>query len=312
MSRVASLDLGTNTFRLLIADCNDDGKLLPLLRKRIITRLGEGFHLNGRIQSQAVNRARTALKSFSSILDDYRVEQVFAVATSVVREAENGDVIARELSKGSGIPIRILTGMEEANLTLKGVFSVLSDVGRLVLVVDIGGGSTELILSGDTGPVKTESINLGVVHLAEQLITSDPPSKQDIAHLHSQIRKNLSLNTDSRYLETSPADKNALSLIGTAGTVTTLAAIDQELVDYDPVKINNYLLHRETLKAIYTRLIILPLTERAGIPGLEKGREDLIIPGTAILLEIMDLFKSTVLTVSDAGLLEGVLLQNCN
>ena len=309
MERVASLDLGTNTFRLLIA-VRTDGKLLPLLRKRIITRLGEGFHLNGRIQPQAVNRARTALESFSPILDDYQVEQVFAVATSVVREAENGYAVTRDLSKEFGISIRTLTGIEEAHLALKGVFSVLSNMGRLSLVVDIGGGSTELILSDDTQPVKTESINLGVVHLAERFITSDPPSERDITHLHDQIRKDLSLNTVAGHLETPPLDKNSLSLIGTAGTVTTLAAIDQKLVDYDPAKINNYLLSRETLQALYSRLTTLSLTERAGIPGLEKGREDLIIPGTAILLEVMDLFQSTALTVSDAGLLEGVLLEN--
>ena len=311
MSRVASLDLGTNTFRLLIADCKEDGTLMPLLRKRVITRLGEGFHLKGRIQSQAVNRARKALKSFSPILDDYQVEQTFAVATSVAREAENGGSITRELSKESGIPIRILTGIEEANLTLKGVFSVLPEVARLSLVVDIGGGSTELILSEDFQPVKTESIDLGVVHLAEQLITSDPPSERDLDLLHHQIREDLSLNTVSGYLATSSLDKNSLSLIGTAGTVTTLAAIDQELSDYDPVKINNYPLSRETLKAIYTRITTLPLSERSGIAGLEKGREDLIIPGTAILLEIMDLFQSSALTVSDAGLLEGILIDNC-
>jgi exopolyphosphatase/guanosine-5'-triphosphate,3'-diphosphate pyrophosphatase len=180
----------------------------------------------------------------------------------------------------------------------------------LSLVTDIGGGSTELILSKETRPVKTASINLGVVHLAEQFITSDPPSEQNLAHLHHQIRKNLSLNTLTGYLATSQPDVDSLSLIGTAGTVTTLAAIDQKLVDYDPIKINNYMLSRETLKAIYTRLITMPLIQRKTIPGLEKGREDVIIPGTAILLEIMDLFQSTALTVSDAGLLEGVLLEN--
>jgi len=311
MLRVASLDLGTNTFRLLIAERTGDGKLLPLLRKRVISRLGEGFHLNGHIQSQAVKRAQAALLSFSPILDDYSVEQVFAVATSVVREAENGDEVNRKLSKVSGIPIRTLTGIEEAHLTLKGVFSVLPELGSLSLVVDIGGGSTELMLSEGTRPVKTESINLGVVHLSEQLITSDPPSDQDIAHLHHQIRKDLSLSTFTGYLAASPSDKNTLSLVGTAGTVTTLAAIDQKLINYDPLKINNYLLSRGTLTAIYTKLTSLSLIQRSTIPGLEKGREDLIIPGTAILLEIMDLFKANEVTVSDAGLLEGVLIHNC-
>ena len=310
MSRVASLDLGTNTFRLLIADLTDGGNLIPLLRKRVITRLGEGFHKDGLIQPNAVNRARKALLSFSSLLHDYQVEQVSAVATSVVREAANGEKITENLYKQTGIAIRTLTGIEEAHLTLKGVFSVLQDREKLSLLVDIGGGSTELTLSEDSIPIKAESINLGVVHLAEQLITSDPPSEQDLSLLHEQIRKHLSNNSVSEYLAAASSTQHPLSLIGTAGTVTTLAAIDQGLSDYDPLKINNYPLSRTTLETIYTQLTTLPLSERAAIPGLEKGREDLIIPGTAILLEIMSRFQCTDLIVSDAGLLEGILLEH--
>ena len=258
MSRVASLDLGTNTFRLLIADLTDEGNLTPLLRKRIITRLGEGFHKEGRIQPRAENRACKALLSFATILDDYQVEQVFAVATSVVREAANGETITRNLYKQTGIPIRILTGIEEAHLTLKGVFSVLKEKAELSLVCDIGGGSTELILSEGTLPIKTDSINLGVVHLAEQLITSDPPAEQDLSRLHEHIRKNLSSTTVTQYLAASSSTGHSLSLIGTAGTVTTLAAIDQRLSDYDPLKINNYLLSHRSLETIYINSQLCP------------------------------------------------------
>lgn len=310
MSRLASLDLGTNTFRLLIADFSDGGKLTPLLRKRVITRLGEGFHKDGSIQPQAADRAGKALLSFSTILDEYQVEQVFAVATSVVREAANGKKITHDLFKQTGLPIRTLTGIEEAHLTLKGVFSVLQDTTKLSLVIDIGGGSTELILSEDTLPIQTDSINLGVVHLAEQLITSDPPSEQDLSLLHEQIRKSLSANSAAQYLAACSPSHPPLSLIGTAGTVTTLAAMDQRLADYDPLKINNYPLARTSLETMYTQLTTLPLSERTAIPGLEKGREDLIIPGTAILIEIMKRFECTSLIVSDAGLLEGVLLEH--
>jgi exopolyphosphatase/guanosine-5'-triphosphate,3'-diphosphate pyrophosphatase len=310
MPRVASLDLGTNTFRLLIADLTDRGDLTPLLRKRVITRLGEGLHKDGTIQPHAVNRAANALLSFSSILDDYQAEQVFAVATSALREAKNGETITHILHSQTGIPIRTLTGREEAHLTLKGVFSAVQVREKLSLVVDIGGGSTELTLSEDTLPVKTDSINLGVVHLTEGLLTSDPPSQQNLDLLHEQIRKNLSSNSITEYLAAAASTQHPLTLIGTAGTVTTLAAIDQRLVDYDPLRINNYSLSRTALKTIYTQLTSLPLSERALIPGLEKGREDLIVPGTAILLEIMNRFQCTDLMVSDAGLLEGILLEH--
>ena len=310
MSRLASLDLGTNTFRLLIADFSDGRTLTPLLRKRVITRLGEGFHKDGSIQPQAADRAGKALLSFSTILDDYQVEQIFAVATSVVREAANGETITHNLYKQTGLPIRTLTGIEEAHLTLKGVFSVLQDTAKLSLVVDIGGGSTELILSEDTLPIQTDSINLGVVHLAEQLITSDPPSEHNLSLLHEQIRKSLSANSAAQYLAACSPSQSPLSLIGTAGTVTTLAAMDQRLTDYDPLKINNYPLARTSLETMYTQLTTLPLSERTAIPGLEKGREDLIIPGTAILIEIMNRFQCTDIITSDAGLLEGVLLEH--
>lgn len=310
MSPVASLDLGTNTFRLLIAECISRDSISPLLTKRAITRLGEGFPQGGLIQPSAINRSMAVLYDFARIIDHYHVENVSAVATSVVREAPNGEAFIEQIYKKTGLPVRTLSGVEEARLTLKGVLSAVAEKTPHALVFDIGGGSTEFILTEETRPLAIESTDLGVVFLEETHPTSDPPTTRELTRLTTTIREQLSLIDfhDALPPVLAQGDPASYSLIGTAGTVTTLAAIDQKMELYDPRTINNYRLSREALLAIYQRLTTLTAFQRTAIPGLEKGREALIIPGTAIVLEIMDRFGYNHLTVSDAGLLEGILL----
>ena len=312
MSPLASLDLGTNTFRLLIAEGISPDRLSPLLTKRAITRLGEGFPRGGRIQPSAMTRSMAVLYDFARIIDHYRVENVFAVATSVVREAANGEAFIQQIYEKTGIEVRILSGSEEARLTLKGVLSAVEQRAKNALVFDIGGGSTEFILTEGTRPLTTESIPLGVVFLSETCPTSDPPTAGELSRLNATIRKHLSRIDfhDAIPPRVPSRDPSHLPLIGTAGTVTTLAAIDQKMEIYDPATINNYRLTRETLLSLYERLTRLTALQRTALPGLEKGREAVIIPGTAIVLEIMNLFTCNHLTVSDAGLLEGILLDS--
>ncbi len=196
-------------------------------------------------------------------------------------------------------------------MTLKGVFSVFDRAPTRSLVFDIGGGSTELILTEGNNIVKTASIRLGVVHLAENLITTDPPAARELSYLRKYINNSIVLSDftiDNRLDKSYRANSMQFPLIGTAGTVTTLAAIDQQMEQYDPLEINNYKLTREAIENIYHRLNTLPISERRKIPGLEEGREVVIIPGTAMVLEIMDYFRFNKLIVSDAGLLEGILL----
>jgi exopolyphosphatase/guanosine-5'-triphosphate,3'-diphosphate pyrophosphatase len=250
------------------------------------------------------------LEDFARIIEEYHVENIFAVATSVVRQAENGEAFIAQIHKRTGIPVRTLNGSEEARLTLKGVLSAVTQPTRNTLVFDLGGGSTEFILTEGTRPLKVKSTPLGVVFLSETLPTSDPPTPQELSRLSTTIRKHLSFMDVHNLL---PAvlphgDPSPLSLIGTAGTVTTLAAIDQKMEIYDPRTINNYRLSREALLTMYQRLTTLTALQRTALHGLEKGREAVIIPGTAIVLEIMSLFGCNHLIVSDAGLLEGILL----
>lgn len=306
MPTVASLDLGTNTFRLLIAEALPGQGLSPLLSKRAITRLGEGYAHGKLIQPSSIERAMAVLKDFAECIARYRVEKVFAVATGVVREAENGEAFTGQVLAQTGIGIKTLTGFEEARLTLKGVLSAVTPETAHALVFDIGGGSTEFILTEDTLPRAIESIALGVVFLSDRHLTADPPTARELLRLRAAIQNRLSRMPLLKALP--PEGPSSLSLIGTAGTVTTLAAIDQKMEIYDPGAINSHRLSRETLLNIYRLLSTLTAAQRTAIPGLEKGRERVIVPGTAIVLEIMDLFHCNQIIVSDAGLLEGILV----
>ena len=310
MSRLASLDLGTNTFRLLIADITDSHTLSPILVKSEITRLGEGLKKNASLKPQAVQRSLNVLEKFIKTIDCYKVKKVLAVTTSATREAKNGQDFIDQIHKRTGIQVRILTGSEEAGLTLKGVFSIVDRTHPINMVFDIGGGSTEFILTDGISPIKTTSIGLGVVHLLEDLISSDPPTLNELKHLMSYIKNILQSIDFKNYLHnlSSGASSRQPLLIGTAGTVTTLAAIEQKMDAYEPHKINNYMLTREAVESIYRHLCRLPIAERRTIAGLEKGREAVIVPGTAIVIEIMDYFGYNQIIVSDAGLLEGILL----
>ena len=309
MPLLASLDLGTNTFRLLIAKVTDSTTLVPIVTKRVIVRLGEGVEKNGTIQPHAFETGIKAIKHFSQTINRHKVEKVYAVSTSVTRVAKNGNEFIEKVLEQTGIPVQIVSGFEEAILTLKGIFSAVNCTTTYKsLLFDIGGGSTELILTENNVPVQIASIGLGVVQLAESLISRNPPTLEDLSSLRDNIKNILHSFDFNNDILNSIKDTSQCSLIGTAGTVTTLASIDQRLERYDPQKINNYRLSLKTVEDIYYLLSSTSLDERKAIIGLEEGREEVILPGAAIVLEIMNYFKFNQLTVSDAGLLEGILL----
>lgn len=306
----AAIDLGTNTVRLLIADISPEGSLAPIRRERIITRLGEGFHRSGCISEAASARSLEALHTFQRIISQYGVARLFPVATSVVRDAGNGREFIARAAHATGISIKIASGTEEAYLTHAGVLSLIAAPERCT-VVDIGGGSTELVLSDKGVPARTASIPLGVVHLAERLLLSDPPAAPELTLLKSFIRKQLSAHLIPAFSpspDLAGPQECSIPLLGTAGTITTLAAIDQHLRHYDPDRINGYRLWRRRIAAIYRHLCGLPACDRTALPGMERGREDLIVPGALLLMEIMRFFRSEIITVSDGGLLEGILV----
>ncbi|MBI5969902.1 MAG: exopolyphosphatase [Deltaproteobacteria bacterium] len=314
--RYASIDIGTNTLRLLIADRGENGKLKPVAHKRVITRLGGNFSEERGIDLVAAQRSFAALDDFKKTIVEKNADGILAVATSVVRRSRNGAWFVSEVYKRSGIEIRVIDGQEEARLSLLGVLSVLNVSAKKILVFDIGGGSTEFIAVdgneriGDTPLVAAWSMEMGVVHLTEKYLTADPPSGDDIKGLETEIEgvlTGLKSQMENSGVSGYSAGGGA-ALVATAGTITTLAALDMDMQVYDRDRINNYVLTKKKIAVLYKKLLGMSLAERSSVLSLEKGREDLIIPGSAITLLVMDMFGFDLVVVSDAGLLEGNII----
>ncbi|MEQ9618705.1 MAG: Ppx/GppA phosphatase family protein [Deltaproteobacteria bacterium] len=303
--RVASIDIGTNTLRLLILEAKLADRNERLYIGREITRLGEGFSDEFKIiNKNAIDRSVSVLSNFAKIIEKHNVDQVRAVATSAVRESLNGTEFVERIIRDTGLPVEIITGEEEARLTVAGVMNSVTFSTPDCLIFDIGGGSTEYVYVSEGTIKNVNSINLGVVSLTEQYLKNEIDTESDLLQLDNRIKLVLEEGL-SDFL--SPAENTGnLTIIGTAGTPTTLAAIEMRLDPYDPALVNNFNLTRHMITEILNSLAELPKPERIKIPGLEAGREDLIIPGIMITLETLERFSCDSMLVSDAGLLEGV------
>jgi len=299
MTRYASIDLGTNTVRLLIASVGPEG-IAPLLVKRRITRLGGGFTRETGISPEARQRTIAALIEFAGDLGEWRVPRLRAVATSAVRDAVNGTAFRDEVLERTGMALEVISGEEEGLLTLRGVLAGLGDAAGELLVFDVGGGSTEYTLANRETALFTRSLPLGVVRLTE--------GKPDFAAMAAKVDRELAALAVELDRNGMTVDPVRCLLAGTAGTATTLAAIDLGMTDYDYRRVNGHRLARDTVAAILQRLLPLTTEERLAVPGMEKGREDLIIAGVLVTLATMDRFGFAGMKVSDFGLLEGVLL----
>lgn len=309
--RYASVDVGTNTLRLLIAEPSGRD-LRTLAYRRKITRLGGGYTEEAGISREAAERTFTALREFKDEIDSAGAEVVVAFATSVVRRAVNRAWFIDEARRRTGLDVAVITGNEEARLSLLGVLSVLDGVGGKKLVMDIGGGSTEFIASSGGAELGAWSMELGVVHLTEKYLRSDPPAESELALVAGEALKTINdLKGRMRADGVDPGEFSGVcgaEFVGTAGTITTLASIDQDLKEYDRSRINRHTLKKERIAEILRRLSGMRLKEREEVLSLEKGREDLIIPGTAITLLVMGSFGFDEVRVSDAGLLEGIMI----
>jgi exopolyphosphatase/guanosine-5'-triphosphate,3'-diphosphate pyrophosphatase len=306
---LAGIDIGTNTLRLLVAETGPDS-FREIYADRKITRLGQDLDLNGMLTSEAQDRALKALGDFSEQIRRHAALQTAAIGTSALRNASNSSAFIHAVKKKTGIGIAVISGEEEARLTLLGVARTLTGDERqkqltpLVssLVIDIGGGSTEIITNRrDKAPVII-SLPLGAVYLTERCIKHDPPIAEEVTHLRRMVREEL--DRYSAMIQPDPAGM----LIGTAGTITTLAAMDQRLDGYDPARINRSVLTRDSIDKIVDTLSMSSLVERRTIRGLEPGREDIILAGAVILQEIIRRFGFTSMLVSDWGLREGIVL----
>jgi exopolyphosphatase/guanosine-5'-triphosphate,3'-diphosphate pyrophosphatase len=305
--RLATIDLGTNTVRLLVADLEPGaGRWRVIDAAQRVTRLGEGLAASGRLGEAPAERTATAVGEYVTRARRAGAERVAIVATSAVREAANGREFAAALERATGERVTVVSGSEEAALTLAGVLAGLDERGGAApaLVFDIGGGSTEYILARDGTPLEAISLRLGVVDLAERFPFRGPVDWPRYAAMQAEIAGRLVAELPERIREAGPA-----RLIGTAGTATTLAALDLGLTAYDPGRVQGHVVTRAGVEALLARLGALTVEERAALPCLEPGRADLIVAGTAIVLATMDLTGARQMTVSDWGLREGILLR---
>jgi exopolyphosphatase / guanosine-5'-triphosphate,3'-diphosphate pyrophosphatase len=297
--RVAAVDLGTNSTRLLVADV-DDGSLEEVTRLTKITRLGEGVDERKRLLPVPIARVRNVLTDFRREADQLGAERTLAVATSAVRDAENGEAFLGEIEWSYGFKTRLLTGDEEAQLTFRGV-SLGRDVAADTLVIDIGGGSTELVVGGPAGLRFHDSLDLGCVRLTERFLHSDPPTAEELDACAEAVRALLG--------ERVPGDVRPETAIGVAGTITSIAALDLELAEYDAERVHGHRLSREGVLAQLDRLASVTLAERREIPALDPDRAPVIVAGAVILREALDHFGLDGLEVSEHDILDGAALE---
>jgi exopolyphosphatase/guanosine-5'-triphosphate,3'-diphosphate pyrophosphatase len=304
--RSAAVDVGSNTLRMLIGEVHG-AALSRLCSDRVITRLAEGTRDSGMLGKESMRRSLSALRDFSSMIREYGVSRVAAVGTSALRDAANSSEFIDAVLQETGIQIEIISGTREAELTSKGVLLGFGKDQPLLLIIDIGGGSTEWIL---LRPDQTESpsygsLNLGVINLLERFAKTDPLSESDLSRLNEEIDSHISALGFSR--KTPLSSSSSVRLVGTGGTITTLASLHLGLTTYDHEKIHMHGIAIDNLYDLRHLLLSLPLSERREIKGLEPERADLIIPGILLTIKFMEFFGFQEITASDYGLLEGLL-----
>jgi exopolyphosphatase / guanosine-5'-triphosphate,3'-diphosphate pyrophosphatase len=302
--RIAVIDVGTNTVRLLVADSAGGSPYRPLLTDQEITRLGEGLLSDKMLQPAPIRRTLDVLRRFHETADAQGAATIRAVGTSALREAVNRNEFLVRARAEAGLEIAVISGEEEGRLTLLGVRAGLPTPPDRMVMLDIGGGSTELLLADGPRILASASTGLGVVKLTERFLRADPPDPVEL----DALRRVAASRFDRLLREEFHGLTPEAALAGTAGTVTSLAAIDLGLVPYDPDRVNGHRLTRERVVELLRRLASLPLARRREVRGLEAGRADVMVAGAAVCLAAMDALGAGCLTVSDSGLREGILL----
>jgi exopolyphosphatase/guanosine-5'-triphosphate,3'-diphosphate pyrophosphatase len=297
---VAAIDCGTNSTRLLIVD--DEGR--PLERLMRITRLGQGVDADRRLNADAIARVVGVLGDFRQVLDRHGVDRVRMAATSAARDAVNRDELFDAAEAAVGARPELLEGLEEARLSFLGATAGLPPGGPLLLVADIGGGSTELVV-GVPGeePVGAVSLDVGCVRLTERWIEHDPARPDELANGLGEVRD--LLEDADRQL---PALAEAERFIGLAGTVSTVAALDLGLATYDRDRVHHHLLGRDVVEDWFRTMAMGDRDERLGNPGLEEGRADVIVGGLCVLVSILRHRRFGACLVSESGILDGLCL----
>ena len=310
MTRVAAIDCGTNSIRLLVADADPaTGELVDLDRRMTIVRLGQGVDRTGRLAPEALERTFAACREYAAIIKEHGAERLRFVATSASRDAENREDFVRGVLDILGVEPEVITGDQEAEFSFTGATRELTgrtDLARPYLVVDIGGGSTEFVV-GDEKVRAARSVDIGCVRMTERHLVhggevSDPPTEEQIAAIRADIEAALDLAEQTVPL------REARTLVGLAGSVTTVSAIAQDLPDYDSARIHHSRVSRARVREITEHLLHSTHAERATIPSMHPGRVDVIGAGSLVLLAIMERTGAEEVVVSEHDILDGIAL----
>ncbi len=293
------MDCGTNSTRLLVSE---DGAQPGLERLMRITRLGQGVDATRRLDPAAVKRTVDVLREYREVMDRHGVEQVRATATSAARDAENREEFFDAAEDVIGVRPELLGGEEEGRLSFLGATASLEPADGPFLVVDIGGGSTEFVV-GTEEPEAVLSVDIGCVRATEKFLHADPPLPEELSQAISVMHAHL----DDVERE-APLTKEARRLVGLAGTVTTMAAVEMGLPRYDPDRIHHFLLTRAAAEDVFRTLATEARADRVHNPGLEEARADVIVGGAAILVTVMRHFDFDECLVSEADILDGLVL----
>ena len=302
--RVAVVDLGTNSTRLLVADVQPDGAMTELERHSTVTRLGQGVDASGALAPEAMQRVFDTLGRYRAIVDEHGATETTGVLTSAVRDAANGAEFTARVRDDFGFDARTLSGDQEAQLSFLGATSARDpDAPSPVVVIDIGGGSTEFVVGERGEVVFFVSTQAGSVRQGERFLSTDPPAPDELAALAEEVR--------DIFGRGAPGDVRASVTAGVAvaGTATQLAAIDQALEPYDSTRVHGYRLDRAACERMLAQLAQLPEAQRREVPGLDPARAPTIVAGAILMLEAMRAFDLGVVEVSEHDILRGAALR---
>jgi len=302
LKRVASIDIGTNTILLLIAKV-EEGKVNPLFEIETVARLGEGVQKNGILLKEAMDRSLQTLAQYLKWCQELEVQKVFTAGTSALREAKNSEDFLNLVKEKLDLPIEVISGEEEAQLSFLAVAKDLGKVKEPILVVDVGGGSTEFILGKGDQISQWISLPLGSVRFTEEFLRSDPVQEEEWEKMERKIQE---------YLVTIPHSQEPISMVAVGGTATTLASVEQGLEDFIAEKIHHFVLGKEALKNQLLLYRSKTIDERRKISGLPIARADVILAGGAILYLAMEELKCPSVLISCHGVRYGLLYKKLN
>lgn len=302
VTRVAAIDCGTNSIRLLIAEPDAAGRLRDVVRTMRIVRLGEGVDRTGEFSSEALSRTFTACEEYRELIDEAEVSATRFIATSASRDVTNRDAFIAGVRERLGVTPQVISGSEEARLSFDGALSALApDTPGPYLVVDIGGGSTEFVL-GEAEPWQSVSVNMGCVRMTERHLLSDPPTREQIARVRADVRTGI--NEAAEHVDMDRAH----TLIGLAGTVTTVAAMALDLPEYDPHRLHGAQISCGDVQQVAEAFITMARQQRAALGFMHPGRVDVIGGGALILAEICRAVPVENVHVSEHDILDGIAL----